>query len=337
MSLSEIIAAEISSRGPMPLNRYMALCLSHPEFGYYTTQDPLGKDFTTAPEISQMFGEMIGLWLADVWTRLGKPDIVLAELGPGRGTLMADALRMARKIPGFIESVDVHLLEGSPTLRKIQQGALSTIDPTWTARLSDLPNKPLLLVANEFFDALPIRQFQCVDTVFLERCIGYDQNAFRYIFVPTDTPPLKTLPDGAITETCPSVPGIVTEISAHIYAHGGAALILDYGSEAGDGDTFQALHRGQSVDPLTLQGQADLTAHVRFGDLIAATSLKTSLDTQGAFLERLGITEWARKLAAKDPAIIDQHRRLTHPEEMGTLFKVLGIASEGLTLPGFAP
>ena len=335
MTLPDLIREEIAAHGPMPLNRYMAMCLSHPTLGYYTTGDPLGRDFTTAPEISQMFGEMIGLWLAEMWTRIGG-EIVVAEMGPGRGTLMADAMRMAAKVPGFAEAAEIHLFEGSPALRAVQAERLAGLCPNWTRNFGELPRKPLLIVANEFFDALPIRQFQRVDTVWLERCVTWD-DGFAMTLRPTETPPPHMLPDGAISETCPAAPGIIGEISAHIEAHGGAALIIDYGSERGDGDTFQALHRGKMVDPLTRQGDADLTAHVRFGDLMEASSLTSSLETQGAFLERLGITAWAQKLAQSDAGIAAQHRRLTHPDEMGNLFKVLALAPEAAhPLPGFA-
>ncbi|MEC9431305.1 MAG: SAM-dependent methyltransferase [Pseudomonadota bacterium] len=348
--LLPLIRARIAQGGPMPLAEYMGLCLGHPRHGYYITRDPLGAagDFTTAPEISQMFGELLGLWLAQAWIDLGRPvRVVLAEPGPGRGTLMADALRAAGRVPGFAEAARPHLVETSPALRARQAEKLAGRDPLWFDRLEDLPDDvPLLLVANEFVDALPIRQFVRAGGAWRERVVGMDGAGRLTLGLGAVAPWEGEGPEGAVVETCPAGEAAAAWIGARLARAGGAAVVIDYGygrRPPQGGDTFQALRAHEYVDPLAEPGLADLTAHVDFGALARTAEAQGArawpLATQGAFLERLGITARAQALARaaartatakgvaapEDPveAIVSAHRRLTHPAEMGELFKVL--------------
>ena len=348
-ALRDGLIARIARLGPITLADYMAESLLHPVHGYYTTRDPLGRagDFITAPEISQMFGELIGLWLAQVWIDQGTPTpFVLAELGPGRGSLMADALRATRKVAGFHAAARLHLIEASAPLRAAQARALADHAPLFHDSLADLPEGPLFLVANEFFDALPIRQFRKADGAdWCERMIGVEND--RLIWGLAPPAPIAALADraahvtpGQIVETCAPAEAIAGDIGARIAAHGGAALIVDYGDWDSLGDTFQALRAHQPVDPLAMPGQADLTAHVAFGPLARAArpARAGALTPQGVFLERLGITARAQTLARSlSGAALDlhiaAHKRLTHPDEMGHLFRVLALTPEGSPLP----
>ncbi|MFP4273967.1 MAG: class I SAM-dependent methyltransferase [Paracoccaceae bacterium] len=338
-ALEAQLLARIAADGPISLADYMAECLLHPVHGYYTTRDPLGAggDFTTAPEISQMFGELLGLSLAQAWLDQGAPaPFVLAELGPGRGTLMADLLRATRGVPGFHAGARLHLLEASPTLRDRQRAALEGTEIAWIDRLDDLPDLPLLLVANEFFDALPIRQFVRAGAAWRERRVGAGGDRLVLgLAGPAPQPALehrlKDTRDGDIVELCPAAPALAQQIGARIEARGGAALIVDYGDWRSLGDTLQALRGHAPADPLQAPGEADLTAHVDFEAIAgAAPCAHARLTPQGVFLERLGITGRAQSLARglTDMALethVAAHRRLTHPEEMGRLFKVLGL------------
>ncbi|WP_435257676.1 class I SAM-dependent methyltransferase [Thioclava sp. FR2] len=345
-ALGELLVRRIAATGPITLADYMAECLLHPEHGYYSTRDPFGQagDFTTAPEISQMFGELLGLCLAQYWLDLGSPPMVLAELGPGRGTLMADILRATRQVPGFHAAANVVLMEASPTLRTVQRKTLGTHPVTWIDRIEDLPQGPLFLVANEFFDALPIRQFRREPSGWSETMVGLKDGALslgRAASTPfaslehrlADTKP------GDIVETCPTAAPIMDYIGNRIAEQGGGALIIDYGDWGSLGDTFQALQDHEFADPLAAPGRADLTAHVDFQALaLAAGKLEHKFANQGAVLERLGITHRATALAQrlKGPAReshIAAHRRLTHPSEMGSLFKVLALYRPGTPPP----
>ncbi|MEM7522995.1 MAG: SAM-dependent methyltransferase, partial [Pseudomonadota bacterium] len=272
--LESILRLRIEQSGPMPLSEYMAICLGHPEHGYYRRQDPLGKagDFTTAPEISQMFGELLGLSLAQAWVDQGSPaPFRLVELGPGRGALMADALRAAAAAPGFRDAADVWLVETSPALRA-EQAARVPGPPRWADRLSDVPAGPTFLIANEFFDALPIQQFIRKDGAWFERMVGLADDRLAYGLRRAPLP-LGDAPDGAVRELRPLLSNIGAEIGARIAARGGAAIIVDYGYAAPDplgGDTFQAVRGHAYADPLVAPGAADLTAHVDFAALAAA-------------------------------------------------------------------
>ncbi|WP_204113341.1 class I SAM-dependent methyltransferase [Shimia biformata] len=345
-AMLEHLKARIASGGPLRVSDYMAECLLHPEHGYYTTRDPLGAagDFTTAPEISQMFGELVGLSLAQAWLDQGSPSpFVLAELGPGRGTLMADALRATARVPGFHDAAQVILVEASPALR-LKQAALLGDRPTWIDDVADLPDLPLFLVANEFFDALPIRQFLRDGTAWRERLVHDEGGALGFGLGPAGDQPglshrLVDTEDGQLVEICAPAQAIAAQIGAHIRDHGGAALIIDYGDWRSLGDTLQALEAHEQVDPLANPGATDLTAHVDFEAIALAVPCKYSrLTPQGIYLERLGITQRAQALAkhmsgARLEQHVAAHRRLTHPHEMGNLFKVLALFPEGASPP----
>ena len=339
MSLEDELKARIATSGPLTIAEYMADCLLHPTFGYYATRDPLGQsgDFITAPEISQMFGELVGLCLAQAWMDRGAPDrIVLAELGPGRGTLMADMLRATRRVPGFHDALEVHLVEASPVLRKRQTEAVPAA-VTHHDTFDTVPEAPLFLVANEFFDALPIRQFLRDGPSWRERVIGLQDDALVLGLSDRTNPEALTdrltdTTEGDIVELCPSAAPLAADIGRRITEHGGVGLIVDYGDWRSLGDTLQAVKGHEAADLLGTPGSADLTAHVDF-EVIAqacAPAITTRLTPQGIFLERLGITQRAQALAQslKGDALethIAAHRRLTHPDEMGTLFKAIAI------------
>lgn len=343
MTLTALLRARIRDQGPLSLADYMTECLLHPQHGYYTTREPFGAagDFTTAPEISQMFGELAGLCLAQTWADQGAPaPFVLAELGPGRGTLMADILRATRSVPGFLAALRLVLVEASPRLRAVQAEALRGHAPTWAASVQDLPDLPLYLIANEFFDALPIRQFQRAGAGWRERLVGLAGDALTLGLGPVLpnavlpnadlTDRLALTAEGQIVETCPAGRAIAAQIGARLTDRG-AALIIDYGGWHSLGDTFQALRGHAPVDPLATPGQADLTAHVDFAALaLAAIPAAHAYTTQGAWLSALGIAQRSARLAQNlAGAALQSHlaatRRLTEPAEMGTLFKVLAL------------
>jgi NADH dehydrogenase [ubiquinone] 1 alpha subcomplex assembly factor 7 len=333
---------------------FMAACLADPEHGYYMRREPFGRagDFITAPEISQIFGELIGLWAVGVWEMMGSPDpFVLAELGPGRGTLMADMLRTAKVKPEFLRAASVHLIEMSPRLREVQQATLASSGHAmqWHLRLDDIPRGPTIFVANEFFDAMPVRQFQWQDGSWSERVVGLnadDQLAFG--LVPIEQRPLTVpLPDGAIVEASPTGKAVMIRIAERIVREGGAALIVDYGSERpGYGDTLQAVRQHKYESPFAMPGAADVTAHVDFSALVqtaeAAGATTRPVMGQGEFLVRLGLVERAQVLGrGKDAktrdAIAGAIERLAGQKAMGQLFKVLAVSSAGLKLPVFDP
>lgn len=336
--LGEIIRRQIAQTGPMPLRDYMTLCLSHPEHGYYIIRDPLGAggDFTTAPEVSQMFGELIGLALAQAWIDQGSPaPFLLIELGPGRGTLMADILRAGRAAPGFTEAAQVWLVETSPRLRAEQ--AKRVPGARWADRLSHAPAGPTFLVANEFFDALPVTQFVRQEGVWFEKVVAVEEDRLVWGLRPAQIP-LDPAPDGAVREVCPLLANIGTEIAARVAVRGGAAIVVDYGypeaTEMG-ADTVQAIRAHAFADPLEAPGEADLTAHVDFAALARAAKMGGAATAgpvdQGALLARLGIGARAEALAQAGAqsddaeAVAAALRRLTDPAEMGTLFKALAI------------
>jgi NADH dehydrogenase [ubiquinone] 1 alpha subcomplex assembly factor 7 len=325
--LLPIIRAEIEQSGPMLLSRYMSLCLGHPQHGYYRKRNPLGRfgDFITAPEISQVFGELIGLWAAQLWLDAGQPDaIVLAELGPGRGTLMADALRATRTVSGFHAALQVHFVETSPVLRAEQH--LRVGQAIWHDGVATLPtDRPCIVIANEFFDALPIDQF---DTVGNRRCITVSTaGELTWTFPYTDV----------VREACPDVESILADLAARL----GALLVIDYGNPASTGDTFQAVKAHQPIDPLIEPGDCDLTAHVDFSALAdAARGLNLAVHgpvTQGSFLRGLGLDMRTAALARANPAkakdLIAAAERISDPSQMGQLFKVMAICNPGWPTP----
>ncbi|MCB2128560.1 MAG: SAM-dependent methyltransferase [Rhodobacteraceae bacterium] len=354
--LGKILSRRIAAEGPMSLADYMAECLMHPEHGYYATRDPFGAsgDFTTAPEISQMYGEMLGLALAQGWLDQGSPaPFALTELGPGRGTLMADILRAIRTVPGMADAAQIHLVETSRTLRAHQARALQGHRPTWHDSVATLPEMPHFLVANEFFDALPIRQFERRGQGWAERHVGLAKGSLTIGIGPVAAygaldSRIADTRDGDIVEVCPALPAIAAEIGNRIARHGGLAIVVDYGGWHSLGDTLQALAGHRPVSPFDAPGEADLTAHVDFEALAHSLGMTqgvcvTPLVPQGVFLERLGITGRARQLARHltgQPleSHVAAHRRLTHPEEMGQLFKVIaGYRKDSPCPPGFDP
>nr|WP_210485521.1 SAM-dependent methyltransferase [Microvirga antarctica] len=333
----------------MTVERYMALCLAH----YYATRDPLGVagDFTTAPEISQIFGELVGLWAMEVWNAMGRPArLHLVELGPGRGTLMADMLRTARILPDFLAALRVHLVETSPTLRARQQGMLAQSGPeiAWHGDMAELPAGPMILVANEFFDALPVRQFVATERGWCERLVGLAGD--RLVFGLASAPEHQqraARPAGAFLERQDASICLTATIAGRLAREGGAALIIDYGYWGpATADTLQALRHHQPVDPLSDPGEADLTTHVDFAQIaaagLAAGARLHGLDTQANFLHALGIATRAARLKAaasseQAKAIEEAVARLTDTGErgMGALFKVLALTHPGLdAVPG---
>ncbi len=342
IALADLVVARIRATGPITLADYMELCLLHPRHGYYATRDPFGKagDFTTSPEISQIFGELCGLALAQAWMDQGRPaPVTLAEPGPGRGTLMADMLRAIRAAPGMSEVAQTTLIEASPHLRSVQRDRLGPV--THLDRADQLPEQPLFLVANEFFDALPIRQFQRVEGGWAERMVTLDASG-RLAFAlaaPVDLPREGRL--GDVIEQCPAAIPVMQAIAGRIARHGGAAIVIDYGGWNGYGDTFQALRRHAPDHPLAHPGEADLTAHVDFAPL-AAAAVQAGAEVsrplhQGDWLLALGAHERAQRLAragARDE--MAALHRLTDPGEMGHLFKAMAVWPKGAPpVPGF--
>ena len=346
------IAALIRQNGPIGVDRYMALCLGHPVHGYYRTRDPLGAqgDFTTAPEISQMFGELIGAWTAYVHGLMGRPDpLILVELGPGRGTLMADALRALRAAaPGL--RVAPHLVETSPVLRAAQERALAGTGAAWHAAIDTLPEGPAIILANEFFDCLPVRQFERRPTGWHERQVGLGpQDGFVFGLAPEPSPGLDADgPEGALLSVPAAGLALMRALAQRVRNAGGALLAIDYGHvQPGFGDTLQAVAGHRFADPLAAPGEADLTHHVDFAALArAAASQGAAVHgpvEQGDFLFALGLRARAERLktrATEDQAaaIDGAVARLTDPNRrgMGSLFKVLAVSGpDGGPLPGF--
>ena len=353
MTLAALLTERIRSGGPISVADFMAEALGHPQYGYYRGRDPFGAggDFTTAPEISQMFGELIGLWGVIVWQSMGSPErVVLAEIGPGRGTLMADLLRAARTVPAFAAAIEVHLIETSPALRNRQAQTLAKEAVTWSERFEDLPDGPLLLVANELFDALAIRQYvKQAGGGWAERRIGLDAEG-GFVFVVGDTVVAPALaacvlaaPEGAIAEICEPGRALAAAIGRRLATQPGAALIIDYGPPvSGAGDSLQAVRDHGYHPVLADPGHADLTAHVDFQALAEAGGAMGARAhgpvSQGRWLLRLGIEERTvmlmRNATAEQAAdMAARARRLIDPGEMGTLFQVLALASPGLPVP----
>jgi SAM-dependent MidA family methyltransferase len=346
------IADLIAAQGPISVAQYMMLALHDAEAGYYATRDPFGRggDFITAPEISQMFGEMLGLWCGQAWIDQGCPkNTRLVELGPGRGTLMADALRVLKRVPGFLADVDVVMVEASPTLAAIQRERLkdSGARIRWAAHF-DVRDAPLLLLANEFFDALPVRQYVKTARGWCERMVVAKDGELAIALAPQITPAAVIpasragAPEGGVYEVSPAATALAEEIARLIADHGGAALLLDYGyGEIGFGETLQAVGRHRFAGLLEEPGTKDLSAHVDFAALAEAArhggAAVYGPRPQGALLEALGIGARARRLADANPAeaaTVDAAlHRLTAPDEMGTLFQGLALMPPSAARP----
>jgi SAM-dependent MidA family methyltransferase len=351
--------------GPIGVADYMAMCLYDPASGYYTTAQPFGieGDFTTAPEISQMFGELVAVWIYSAWVAGGRPSpAVIAEIGPGRGTLMSDMLRTLSKLDHeLVRTARFAMIEASPRLQAVQRQTLvdAPAIPEWHASLLELPAAPLFIIGNELFDAIPIRQFVKSAEGWRERVIGVvgtgeregDTAELRFMagagsvdsaLLPPDA---ASAPEGAIVELAPAREALMDEIASRIARHGGAGLFIDYGYERpAVGDTFQAMRRHRFDDVLAHPGEADLTAHVDFGALAGrgrAAGLDAHLTTQGEFLMGMGLAERAAKLASGAGAaararIASQAERLAGPNTMGKLFKTLAVFPQGVKIPPFA-
>ncbi len=361
-SLEDKIKDRIREAGPMSVAEYMTICLLDPVQGYYPTRDPLGADgdFITAPEISQMFGEVLGLWCVQSWIDLGRPETVqLIELGPGRGIMMSDMLRAASLDADFKSAVQVWLIEASAALEAVQGRTLANagVPVHWAARLEDVPAGHSLIIGNEFLDCLPIQQMICNDPFagkdgWVERRVGLDDEG-RLCFVRIDVPAAAALtqhlPDGAsearkdnLLETCPAVAQIIDGLVHRFADHPGRALFIDYGPEDTEfGDTLQALKRHQKVGVFSDPGNTDLTARVDFAAL-SETAKNAGLTTsatvpQREFLSKLGIEMRAVALTRSQPdakaVIARQLHRLSADDEMGELFKAICLSSADLPPP----
>lgn len=351
--LQDHLRRVITREGPITIAHYMAEALGNPRYGYYMSQEPFGRsgDFITAPEVSQMFGELIGLWVADYWQRMGAPDrLALIELGPGRGTLMADALRAMKTLPRLADALQLHLVETSPRLREIQaEKLIKAPNPRWHDRLEQAleatDGAPVAIFANEFFDALPIRQFVRSAQGWHERLVGIDgaSGALAPVLSALPAPEAAMLhpdvaaaPVGSLAEICPAGLSIIGDIAACLNTQGGTALIIDYGyARSQPGDSLQAMKAHRYAPVFENPGDADITAHVDFAALArAAHGLNISSPIgQGPFLINLGIAARAEALKrhATEAQIKDINsalHRLTDASQMGSLFKVMALTSE---------
>jgi NADH dehydrogenase [ubiquinone] 1 alpha subcomplex assembly factor 7 len=354
--LENLIRKRIAKDGPITVTEYMEMALGHPEHGYYMKGDPFGVagDFITAPEISQVFGELIGLWSAITWQQIGAPEkIILIECGPGRGTLMSDLLRAAKSVQSFFDAIDIHLIETSPAMRERQRAALAGHTPQWHDSLETVPAGPTILVANEFLDALPIHQLVRTENGWSDRRVGLSDHGLIFKTGDSISDAVSPVPlhqahaqPGTIFETCPAAHNFANTLSRRLSDTPGAALFIDYGhSKSGVGDTLQGMRAQKYTDVLVAPGEADLTAHVDF-DAFARRlrdggSRTMGPITQSAFLFALGIEERTEQLTdgiAPDIAatLRSATERLTAPDQMGDLFKVMvATHADSPTLAGF--
>lgn len=354
-ALGDELKRQIAVDGPMGIDRFMALCLTHPRHGYYMGRDPFGRggDFITAPEVSQMFGELIGIWCAAAWQIMDMPGVLnLVELGPGRGTLMADLVRAASVMPGLADALSIHLVEVSPALKAMQEKTLRNagIKARWHDRFADVPAGPLVVIANEFFDALPMRQFVRAGSSFRERLVGLDAAGELTFGLGDDEAPPATMPqwaqqveEGTVIEMSAAREAVAEEIGARVHSEKGAALIVDYGhAVSGPGDTLQAVRKHRPVVALAHPGEADLTSHVDFAALARALvrggAKVHGPVTQGEFLMGMGLRE--REEALKRRADQRQRiilaraaQRLAAGAGMGQLFKVIAATHPELPDP----
>lgn len=364
-ALNDHLIKLIKLHGPITVSNYMTEALTNPKYGYYVNQNPFGQkgDFITAPEVSQMFGELIGLWFADLWIKMEAPDKVhLIELGPGKGTLMADILRVLEVLPEFLERIDIHLVEASPQLSEIQREKFKTFDgnKSWhetvksALETSEVEDEVTFIIANEFFDALPIRQFQKGELGWHERMVAVNENGdgLSNVLSPFPVQDVKLPSDlidaelHSIIEVSPMAEYITAQIAKHFKRHQGAALFIDYGyTEYKTGDTLQAVEKHAYTDVFKRPGHADLSAHVNFRkliDIIEHIGIRsTGPIYQGKFLTNMGIEERVKSLC--ENATLEQKKdilaglnRLMAPDEMGTLFKVSGLVTRSdIDVAGF--
>ena len=351
--LETLIRDRIADNGPMPVAKFMELALGHPEHGYYMSRDPFGAagDFVTAPEISQMFGELLGLWAAITWQKIGSPETLnLVECGPGRGTLMNDFLRAAKLVPGFHRAIDIHLVEISATMRALQKTNLPDYTPRWHNAIATVPAGPLIVIANEFLDALPIDQWVMTDSGWAERCVDIGPSGLVFVTgAPVSEGRSAKAPSAAvgdIFETCPAAMAFADVLAHRLNMGAGAALLIDYGHlKSAAGETLQALRNHNFANPLSSPGEADLTAHVDF-DAISHRLTSCGITTNGpvtqaAFLNAIGIRERTEQLLQNASADVRAEMnaastRLTDPAQMGELFKVIVATSPEIPrLAGF--
>jgi len=337
--LEQILQQEIKQKGPLSQSRFMELALQHPIYGYYKSNEAIGQDFTTSPEISQVFGELIGAWAIDCYEKLGYPTTLsLVELGPGKGTLMADFLRMSKISPAFSQALNIHLVEINPLLKPIQERTIAyplhTVESFYQIPES---SDPLIIIANEFFDVLPTNYFVRKDNILYERCIDYHNETFNFTLLKRmDNPG----PDQAWEESPASI-ALIKEIFTKLLKQKGIFLCIDYGYEQGHGESLQALFEKKFSDPLCHIGKSDLTCHVNFGRLKEIARLNglgvCGPLPQGQFLNNIGFELRIEMLKHKNPLEIKNldrsATRLTHPQEMGELFKVMAVFSP----PTFTP
>lgn len=337
--LESLIGQEIHENGPLSQSRFMELALQHPTYGYYRSQEAVGRDFTTSPEISQVFGELIGAWAIDYYLKLKQPKSVsLIELGPGKGTMMSDFLRIANMSESFSEAVSVTLVEMNPLLKEAQRQAIQS-PTTWVERFEDVPHtsSPLIIIANEFFDALPTNCYIRRDNVLYEKRVAIKEGKLAF------TPIMLEESQGPdhIREESPAASSLIHEICARLLKQMGVFLCIDYGYEKGGGESLQALFEGELSDPLINVGKSDLTCHVNFGRL-KEIALSQGLGVlgplpQGQFLKAIGIDTRIEMLKRENPsqkANLDVAvTRLIHPQQMGTLFKVMAIFSPPTIIP----
>ena len=352
--LSDKIARRIRAEGALTMAAYMAMALHDPDDGYYARRHPIGAagDFITAPEISQVFGELIGLWCADLWQRAGRPDpLVLIELGPGRGTLMADLLRAAAVVPAFRAALRVHLVEASAPLRAEQRRRLGEAEAVWVERLDEVPPGPMLIVANEFFDALPVRQFVRGADGWAERLVGLgrdgrlalveSRSVGAHLLIP---PPVRDAPAGAVVEISPPALALIAAIAQRLREATGALLLIDYGrSPQPAAASLRAMRAHRPADLLEAPGSADLTADVDFDSLaeiaLAAGAAVYGPENQGDFLRALGAEARLARLLAGASTVAQRARleggvrRLIDAAGMGTLFKAMAVTSPGFPAP----
>jgi NADH dehydrogenase [ubiquinone] 1 alpha subcomplex assembly factor 7 len=332
--LNALLRKEIREQGPLSQDRFMELALQHPTYGYYRTHQAIGRDFTTAPEVSQMFGELVCAWAMDYYERLGSPKLMtLVELGPGKGTLMADFLRVARTSPSFLQSLQLHLIEINPLLKKMQQETIRHPSALWHENFEDIPpsTHPLIIIANEFFDALPTKCYVRKENMLHERHIGMKNDHLAFVLTPLH----EDMGADQIWETSPRAETLMRNIMARLSHQTGAFLFFDYGYEAGQGESLQALFQGSPSPTLSHIGHSDLTCHVNFGRL-KQLALSQELGvlgplSQGQFLKNMGLDLRAEKLKHLHPAHSASFEaavtRLTHPQQMGTLFKAMAVFS----------
>ena len=334
--LEQLMATHIAQHGPLDVGQFMSFALSHPEHGYYMKADPFGRggDFVTAPEVSQMFGEVLGAWSAFQWEAMGRPDdFVLLECGPGRGILMADMLRATQAVQGFYDAAQITLMEISPVLKKEQGDVLTDYQPRWIESLQELPSEvPVIAIGNEFLDALPFRQLEYKQGRWVERVIGFQDDAFTFIHRDAPKafwPDFGAPHNGDIYEFSSARLGFISQLCERIKETKGAGLFIDYGhGKSGFGDTFQAVKQHGYADILSDVGDVDLTSHVDFEPLLSAVTdvggIVQPLLDQGDFLRMMGIEARVNYLKSKGAQDIDQDlARLVADDQMGTLFKVM--------------